>query len=179
MTSGEATTLIDDWFVEHDGQRLVLDQEKVQAAIEAKQAIEDELRAELAIAECLATEMSDRATQLDALQERVKELEAENAAMARDVLADEMKGRREAERALAESTPLRDMLLLCGELGGIGDDETLVAYLRRIIDGLIEGQRALAEAVALINRMTDPAGEDQYSGCYAAARQFVKAQEGK
>lgn len=36
--------------------------------------------------------------------------------------------------ALAELTPVRDMLVLCGELGGIQPGEGMSGYLRRLID---------------------------------------------
>lgn len=39
-----------------------------------------------------------------------------------------------AESALAELTPVKDMLVLCGELGGMGKDESPADYLRRLID---------------------------------------------
>jgi hypothetical protein len=46
----------------------------------------------------------------------------------------------------ADRDELRGILLLCGELGGIGKDETPATYLRRLIDGLIDARRERDEA---------------------------------
>lgn len=51
-----------------------------------------------------------------------------------------------AESALAELTPVKDMLALCGELGGMGTDEAPADYLRRLIDGLIVGRPPAASS---------------------------------
>jgi hypothetical protein len=51
-----------------------------------------------------------------------------------------------ATRAEQERDKLQGMLLLCGELGGIGKDETPAAYLRRLIDGMIDAARERDEA---------------------------------
>ncbi len=40
----------------------------------------------------------------------------------------------QAERALSVLAPVRDMLILCGELDGMRPGETMVDYLRRLID---------------------------------------------
>lgn len=59
--------------------------------------------------------------------------------------------RRNRELAAAESelSALRDMLVLCGELGGLGKDETPAAYLRRLIDEVagVESLRARVREV--------------------------------
>jgi hypothetical protein len=70
-----------------------------------------------------------------------------------DAMSGLVKHRRraeQAERALAELTPVRDMLVLCGELGGMAKDEAPSDYLRRLIDEAASGQRALAEAVEVL-----------------------------
>lgn len=45
-----------------------------------------------------------------------------------------IKHRDEAERALTVLAPVRDMLILCDELGGIQPGEEMSSYLRRLID---------------------------------------------
>lgn len=51
--------------------------------------------------------------------------------------------------AESELSTLRDMLVLCGELGGMGKDETPAAYLRRLIDEVagVESLRARVREV--------------------------------
>lgn len=73
----------------------------------------------------------------------IDELEAENAKLregakgALIITEGALVRAEKAERALAELTPLRDMLLLCGELGGMHPDESVAQYLRRLIDHII------------------------------------------
>jgi len=54
-----------------------------------------------------------------------------------------------AEKAESVLSTLRDMLVLCGELGGMGKDETPTAYLRRLIDEVagVESLRARVREV--------------------------------
>lgn len=95
----------------------------------------------------------EAATALDALQARVKELEADRDRWKRHAqdetetaIAVHFELRTKLSRAEQERDKLQGMLLLCGELGGIGKDETPVAYLRRLIDGLIDVGRERDEA---------------------------------
>lgn len=55
---------------------------------------------------------------------------------------------------IAEGIRCVEMLTLCGELDGKREGETYPTYLRRLIDGLIEAERALAP------RTTDPTKEE-------------------
>jgi hypothetical protein len=86
--------------------------------------------------------IEEAATALDSLQARVVELE-ENITEIPQLLR--MANAR-ATSAAQERDELRGLLLLCGELGGIGKDETPAAYLRRLIDGLIDAHRERDEA---------------------------------
>jgi hypothetical protein len=86
----------------------------------------------------------------------------------------------QAERALAALAPVRDMLVLCGELGGMAKEETPSDYLRRLIDEASRGQRALAGAVEVMRAITDPSIDGALialSDPFEAARAFV-AQHG-
>lgn len=103
--------------------------------------------------------LEEAATALDAFQARVVELEAENHQLLLDAITNTpLYSRRKLEEKLKaaesratsaeqERDKLQGMLLLCGELGGIGKDETPVAYLRRLIDGLIDAGRERDEAL--------------------------------
>lgn len=55
----------------------------------------------------------------------------------------------QAERALAVLAPVRDMLILCGELDGMQSGETMADYLRRLIDEVagVESLRARVREV--------------------------------
>jgi len=46
----------------------------------------------------------------------------------------------QAERALSVLAPVRDILILCGELGGMQPGETMADYLRRLIDEVASGE---------------------------------------
>jgi hypothetical protein len=70
----------------------------------------------------------------------VKDADARHEAMSG--LVRHRRRAEQAESALAVLAPVRDMLILCGELGGIQPDEGMSGYLRRLIDGVIDGQQA-------------------------------------
>jgi hypothetical protein len=76
-------------------------------------------------------------------------LDARNAALARA---------ETAERRLPGLIGIRNMLILCGELGGMQPGESAVAYLRRLIDGLIDAERERDEARAALKPFSDEAG---------------------
>ena len=63
--------------------------------------------------------------------------------------AEEMATR--ADAAESELSTLRDILVLCGELGGMQTGETMADYLRRLIDEVAgkEAERELAKAAAI------------------------------
>jgi len=85
----------------------------------------------------------------DALQARVSALQQNNEAMAAQIkmlVGQKTEWMDRATSAAQERDELRGLLLLCGELGGIGKDETPAAYLRRLIDGLIDAHRERDEA---------------------------------
>jgi hypothetical protein len=106
------------------------------------------------------------ATEIASLRERVEELE-----LARDSWRQQYghavnkhieccgdnARRTEAAEARAEAaerlTSLRDVLILCGELGGMRPSESEASYLRRLIDGLIDAERKLAKTRAALKAL--------------------------
>ncbi|GEM_PF-4798116 len=78
--------------------------------------------------------------EITALHERCNALDQEhktNAVFISDLqrrIAETKSRAEQAERALAVLAPVRDMLILCDELGGIQPGEGMAGYLRRLID---------------------------------------------
>lgn len=135
----------------------------------------------------------EAATALDALQARVEELEAKAAALfwsIPDDIAAQIKcgdlQKRAAELLDAESRAtsaeqerdeLRGLLLLCGELGGIGKDETPVAYLRRLIDGLIERDEAYERAAQCAECIADEYDATSFTSVVAGQVAALRSKE--
>lgn len=87
----------------------------------------------------------DQAAEIEGLQAENRR-NAEGFAFHAARAENEREGRLKAE---SELSTLRDMLVLCGELGGMGKDETPAAYLRRLIDEVanVESLRARVREV--------------------------------
>lgn len=90
--------------------------------------------------------------------------------------------REQTERAYHEEhnalTDVRNMMILCGELGGMQPGETMAGYLRRLIDALIVGRGALAEAVEVLRPVADvtlPWGDIGAGMIYARDVQTARA----
>jgi hypothetical protein len=89
-----------------------------------------------------------QATELARLQPYVAAFRREEErADALGTLMDDLEARAETAERL---TSLRDVLILCGELGGMRPSESEASYLRRLIDGLIDAERKLAKAMEFI-----------------------------
>ena len=67
----------------------------------------------------------------------------------------------QAERALAVLAPVRDMLILSDELGGLSPGETMADYLRRLIDEVASGESLRAR----VREVVGPLASADFADC--------------
>ncbi|MGX9392520.1 hypothetical protein ACWX0K_20565 [Nitrobacteraceae bacterium UC4446_H13] len=102
--------------------------------------------------------LEQAATALTEARAEFERLNAQVDEALRSCLA-EREGRLKAE---SELSTLRDMLVLCGELGGMGKEETPADYLRRLIDEVAGVESLRARVREVVGPFAEIAGSEAF-----------------